>query len=187
MELNSKLARAIGMMSKVRHYVSPETLRQIYYGIFSSILMYGSQIWGQHNTIVSNLQKLQNKALRTINFAPFRSSATPLFKKCEILKLTDNIILQNFLYAHDSLKGNLARAILGKLALVNTVNNTRNETYFQLERIRSKTILYGTNSIRLKSIEVWNFINRMFHSQKLYEKSRAVCKKFVKKFLIDRY
>ena len=139
MELKSKLSRAIGMISKIRHYVKPETLRLIYYGIFSSILMYGSQIWGQHNSIVKNLQKFQNKDLRIMNFCPPRTSATPLFKSNEILKLTDNISLQNFLYAHDSLNGNLSTSIQGKLSFVNTVNNTRNQTYFQLDRIKTKT------------------------------------------------
>ena len=47
--LHSKLSRAIGMLCKIRHFVKYDTLCMIYYGIFSSILMYGSQIWGQHN------------------------------------------------------------------------------------------------------------------------------------------
>ena len=43
--LAAKLSYAIGMLSKVRHYVLNNTLRTIYHGIFSSILIYGSQIW----------------------------------------------------------------------------------------------------------------------------------------------
>ena len=187
MELHCKLARAIGMLCKIRHYVNFETLRSIYYGIFSSILTYGSQIWGQHNSIVKKLQILQNKALRIINFVPPRNNATPLFKKCEILKLNDYVSLQNFLYAHDSLRENLPTSISGQLSLVNTVNNTRSETHIQLNRFRTKTIIYGSNSIKSKSIDVWNYINTKYYTEKLHEKSRSVCKKFVKKFLIGRY
>ena len=47
--LAPKLNRAIGMLSKIRHFVSIENLRNIYFGIFSSLLMYGAQIWGQHH------------------------------------------------------------------------------------------------------------------------------------------
>ena len=45
--LATKLSHAIGMLSKIRHYVPIDTLRSIYYGIFSSLLTYGSQICGQ--------------------------------------------------------------------------------------------------------------------------------------------
>ena len=42
-----KLSRAIGMLSKLRHFVNSNTLRSVYYGIFSSIMTYASQVWGQ--------------------------------------------------------------------------------------------------------------------------------------------
>ena len=54
-ELSAKLSRANGMLSKIRHYVSHNTLTMIYHGIFSSILLYGSQIWGQINQPVLTL------------------------------------------------------------------------------------------------------------------------------------
>ena len=187
MELHSKLSRAIGMLCKIRHFVKQDTLFMIYYGIFSSILVYGSQIWGQHNGVVRKLQILQNKALRIMNFRSCRTSATPLYKNCKILKITDNISLQNFLFAHDSLKDKLPSSITGQLSFVNTIINTRSEMYYQLNRLRTKTILYGTNSIKSKSVDVWNFINKLFHLEKLHDKSRSSCKNFVTQFLIDRY
>ena len=45
--ISTKLSREIGILSKIRHYVKKDTLRSIYFGIFSSILTYASQIWGQ--------------------------------------------------------------------------------------------------------------------------------------------
>ena len=186
-ELRTKLSRAVGMLSKIRHYVNLETLRSIYYGIFSSLLMYGSQIWGQHNVVIKKLQSLQNKALRIMNFSHRRTSALPIYKKMKILKLSDNIALQNFMYAHDSINGNLPNSLCGKLSFVGTVHNTRSESFFQLDRIRTRTITYGSNSIHSKSIDVWNFINKLNHREKLHEKSRMVSKEFVKEFLIDRY
>ena len=87
--VSTKICRALGMLSKVRYFVDHQTLIMIYYGIFSSILMYSSLIWGHNNSIVTRLQILQNKALRIINFKPRRTSATPLYGKCKILKLRD--------------------------------------------------------------------------------------------------
>ena len=185
--LSTKLSRAIGMLYKIRHFVDHPTLRMIYFGIFSSILTYGCQIWGQHNSVSKKPQILQNKALRAITFKPSRASSSPLFKDCKILKLADYINLQNFLFAHDNLKNNIPSSLSGGLSLVDTVHNTRNETNYQLDRPRSKTILYGSKSIKSRSVDIWNFINNLSHQDKLYEKSRAVCKKLVTEFLIDRY
>ena len=72
----------------------------VYYGIFSSLLIYGSQIWGQQNAVTKKLQVLQNKALRIMYFQPPRTSATPLLKMSSILKINDHINLQNFLLAY---------------------------------------------------------------------------------------
>ena len=43
--LAAKLSRNIEMLTKIRHYVTNDTLRTIYFRIFSSIMMYGSQVW----------------------------------------------------------------------------------------------------------------------------------------------
>ena len=76
--LAPKLSRAIGMLSKIRHFVSNHILRNIYFGIFSSIIMYGAQIWGQnHNIHVKWIIKLQEKAIRIINFAEYHDP-TPI-------------------------------------------------------------------------------------------------------------
>ena len=99
-ELSTKLSRAVGMLAKIRHYITAKTLSMVYHGISSSLLLYGSQIWGQSNRPVSKMEKLQNKAFRIINFKPLRYSVNSLYKKCEILKSGDSIKLSNFLYMH---------------------------------------------------------------------------------------
>ena len=188
--LSPRLSRAIGMLRIIRHYVTFEILRMIYFGIFSSILMYNCQIWGQTNGIVKKLQILQNKALRVINFKPYFSSATPLFKNNEILKIEDNVSLQNFIFAHDSLNNNLPSTLCGLLQLKDSSQNTRNKDFCQLERPFTRTITYGTKSIKNKSIDVWNYINLNQLSSnyiKLYDKSRTTCKKIVTNILLNRY
>ena len=184
--MHTRLSRATGMLCKIRHFVSDATLRMIYYVIFSSILMYGSQIWGQYDRIVNKLQILQNKAIRIMNFSPRRASATPLFKSNEILKLTDNITLQNFLYAHDCIRKNLPTSIIDKrFSFVKT--DTRGKRLNQLEKIMTDTILYGSRSIRSKSVDAWNLVNEHLHQKKLQDKSKLSCKKIVTRFFYDRY
>ena len=186
-EISSKLSRANGMLCKIRHFVSSETLKMIYYGIFSSIFTYGSQIWGQNNVVVRKLQIIQNKALRIISFNSPRMSATPLFKKFEILKLADNVSLQNFLYAHGSLNNQLPSTLSGQLFFVDTDHNLRSKTFLQLKRPSSKTIIYGSKSIKSRSVDIWNYINKLFYKENLHKKSRNVCKQIIIKYLLDGY
>ena len=40
-----KLARALGMLSKVRHYVAKTVLKNMYHAKFESHLQHGCQIW----------------------------------------------------------------------------------------------------------------------------------------------
>ena len=43
-DMRSRLSRAAGMLCKIRHYVDFDVLKMVYYGIFASILNYGSLI-----------------------------------------------------------------------------------------------------------------------------------------------
>ena len=187
-ELKPKLSRAVGMLSKLRHFVDKDTLRMVYYGIFSSILSYGAQIWGQHNSVSKKLQVLQNKALRIMHFEPPRTSASPLLKISNILKFNDIVNLQNFLYAHDSLKDALPTALRGKLDILDHSHDTRLvAANVQLKRPRSNTVLYGSKSIINKAIDIWNSINNDHPNVKFLEKSRALCKSSIKKLFLSSY
>ena len=77
--------------------------------------------------------------------------------------------------------------IFNYFSLVNKDNNTRSVIYHQLDKLRTRTITYGTNSIKSRAVEIWNFINKRFHKDNLYQKSKKVCKKILKKFFIDSY
>ena len=77
-----KLSRALGMLTKIRHFVDANTLRSVYFGIFSSIMSYASQIWGQiTNKHVNRILRLQDSAIRIINFATYNESRGQLYKK----------------------------------------------------------------------------------------------------------
>ena len=100
------------MLSKIRHYVSFSTLKSVYFSIFSSVMSYGSQIWGQAQTAnIRKISTLQNKAIRLINFTSIDEHADPFYKMCNILRLSDTVNLQNFLYVYDHHHNNLPKAL----------------------------------------------------------------------------
>ena len=67
--VTTKLNQAIGILSTLRNNTSLKTLMMTYHSLFSSHLLYGSQLRGHTNLANQNkIQKLQNRALRKILF-----------------------------------------------------------------------------------------------------------------------
>ena len=89
-ELTKKLARTSGIFYKIRHYVSPDTLKLLYYSLFYSFISYGITVWGlTHPSYMDPLWKLQKKVIRTIAFKDKYAHTTPLFHEFKMLKLAD--------------------------------------------------------------------------------------------------
>ena len=64
------------------HYVRAPLLRTIKFAIFDPHLRYGCQIWRQNkNYVVENIEKIQNKAIRILNFKCPRADASNLSKE----------------------------------------------------------------------------------------------------------
>ncbi len=45
-ELSKKIARSVGVLTKLRHFVKKSTLTQLYYSIIYPFLIYGVTVWG---------------------------------------------------------------------------------------------------------------------------------------------
>ena len=64
-QLLPKLRRANGILAKTRHFIPKHEVMSLYYSIFSSHLLYGCQVWGQHtNSYFKKIETLQNNALK---------------------------------------------------------------------------------------------------------------------------
>ena len=189
--LAPKLTRAAGMLAKIRYYVPENTLRSIYFGIFASLLTYASQVWGQFcNKYISRLQTIQNKAIRIINFGKFRDSVGPLYQKSKILKLTDHVKIQNFIYVHNSLKGNIPEALKNSFQTSDNIfsYNTRAPKYqHNMKLPKARTQPYGLNSIKYCSAAQWNVIVNTFPEETFHLQSINVCKRKIIRHFIDGY
>ena len=187
--LSKKLNRANGMLMKIRHYVQKDDLKSIYYAIFSSHMIYGSQIWGQSiNTHTEKIFKLQNRALRIIESADFKEDASPLYKNNNILKLENHIELQNCLFVHDFLNNNLPNCFKDYFIKINEIHSIRT-TSSKLGCLYTpylSTTRYGLNSITKKCIDIWNFFTKYF-KQDLSTLNRNSFKHKIYKYYIDGY
>ena len=93
-----KLVRADVMLYKVWDFVDAGILKSNYYALFESHIHYACIIWGQNVCTINRLFILQKKALRMIHFIERNAHIAPLFFKSKIVKLPDQIKIENCLF-----------------------------------------------------------------------------------------
>ena len=190
-ELTKKLSRANGILAKSRHYATTE-IKSIYHALFSSHLKYGSQIWGQNSSnYVNKIFTLQKSALRLISFSDFRAHSNPLFRENRILKLKDQITLENCLMIHDYLNNRLPSSFENYFNTTKHLYNcdlrTRNSEAGCVFIPFVNTTKYGLNSIKRKAIIAWNHLARLFIGINMSKLSRNNLKIKIRNILLETY
>ena len=88
--LENKIARSMGILSKVRYNFSVKTLLQLYHALIHPLLTYGIVIWGStYPSYLSKLKTLQNKTMQIISGSHHCDEANPIYKKLEVLQIHD--------------------------------------------------------------------------------------------------
>ena len=93
--LCTKLSAASYLLIKLRHYVDLKTLIAVYNSIVYSYIQYFIINWGRaYSTALQSLHILHKKILRIMTFSDFTTPSTPLFFKCNTLKIPDIYTLE---------------------------------------------------------------------------------------------
>ena len=101
----SRIARNIGIFTKLRHYMPLAQLKQLYYSLVHPYISYAILAWGSGSrTQIKKVQTKQNTVVRTIFFATSHGknteSALPLMNLHEILSVTSILKMQALKFAH---------------------------------------------------------------------------------------
>ena len=158
-ELIKKLNRANGMLAKARHFVPELELKNIYHAIFSSHILYGSQIWTPKLVSVNEkISRLQKTSMRIMTFSEFRAHSEPLFKKLEILKFQDSIVVNNCKFVYDFFNNNLPGSFSNTFTRTDELYDysTRQATTGKLYIPSYKTTNFGLKCIYKRCINSWN-------------------------------
>ena len=100
----SKISKSINILTKVKKFMSKETLINMYYSFIFPYLTYGSILWGNnYYSPISDVVKLQNRATRIINDVPILDNITPHYVNLSILKFPDIVKLHTCLFLYDHL------------------------------------------------------------------------------------
>ena len=161
--LQTKLNRAIGLLSKIRHYTPKSLLKTIYFSLFNSHLIYACQIWGQSKTkLFQEIEKLQDKAIRIISFLPKGASVKEAYSTVKILKIRDFLSLQNALLVKDVFEEKIPSPFMSYFKRLNTqyLHTTRSTVNQSAFVPVINTEIHGINSIKYRSIEIRNKLQK---------------------------
>ena len=176
----SQISRNIGIISKLRHYLSIKQLKQIYYNLIYPYIAYAILAWG--STYVSSLQKVQvkqNHVARLIFFANIRGkdteSALPLLNLLDMLTVYNIYSLHVLKFAHLWHKGLLPDVFRNTFQYASKVHsyNTRYATQKNLYKphVRTNT---GKQMISFKAIDLWKSIPQNLKDSNVYTFSKNI-------------
>lgn len=154
-----KISKNIGILSKLRHYLDTDSLKQVYYSLIYPYLQYGLIIWGNtYKTRLNQLHILNNKAIRLMTFSSFYSHAPPLYKALGILQLKDLTYINTSLFMHDYINNKLPIAFLNYYKNTSDIHNYYTRSSAHNLYLTSASTNYGKFSMKFIGVKTWNSI-----------------------------
>ena len=192
-ELSKKISRAIGVLYKLRPFVTTKILTSIYYAIVYPFLLYGITVWGNANkTLLEPIHILQKKIIRLITFndnypilpGPLVHTL-PLFHKHQILKIFEIHKLQVGKFVYESINdiGPSQSVLKFTMACEIHDHNTRSayQGNFFVDNVRTNR--YGIKSLKVEGGKIWATIP---NNVKL-SRTKTIFNNNYKKLLIETY
>ena len=189
MSVVTKLSRANGMLAKLRHYVTRETLINVYYAIFNSHLSYCLLAWGKlPNYISDKIRSLQNSALRLIHFKNRFDRTAPLYYDAKILPFKAQLIKYQSIFAFDQLCKTTPIVFRDFcLPISDTHDHDTIASKMKLLSVpRTNTVEYGTKSVKTQVAKSWNFIIPCLKKE-LHEYSKSMFINEISEILLSKF
>ena len=183
--LENKIARSVGILSKVRYNFPLKTLLQLYHALIHPLLTYGILVWGStYPSHLTKLKTLQNKAMRIISGGHYRDEANPIYKKLEVLQIHHLYIYETAKFIYSCFYNLAPIPFIDFFTTVDEVS--QRATRQSVDKYSLYTPCYPTNrlqrSIKYQGVKIWNSIPNDIKSLKFQQfKSRF------KTFLLSKY
>ena len=186
-EICSKLSRANGILSKLRHLVPQSICISVYYSIFYTHLLYGCLVWSytkQGN--IDRLIKLQKRCVRIVSFSDFNFPTTTIFRNLKLLKLSEVFKMNKIIFMFDYINNLVPDEIRRLFTLNNMVHSyeTRSSNIFHIPK--GSTSRFGIHTLSYDGAKIWN----QFYLSVLYKETNLTKRKlstFLKKHFLDNY
>lgn len=183
--ISSKLSSHIGVMGRMRPYLSSRELLMLYNTLVLPHINYCAVVWGNNYARhVDKIIKLQKRALRIIDHKPFIYPSNELFIKYKILKLPELLLEQNVMIILAFLNGTLPHS-LSVLFNINEPFITRGHDHFVIPYSHSN---FRSFAITFTAPKAWNTtIGHLYRNLNDVPRSKLILKKQVRTFLVNKY
>ena len=162
--IQSKISRTIGLMYRIRPYVTSESLKLVYFGLIHCFIYYSNIAWASTQpTKLKKIFSLQKHACRLIYKKKKYDHAKPLMKDMRMMSIYEINIYQHLIFMYKYNNSLIPKTFNNKFT--KNVNNNYSlrinqlNTY-KLPRIRSKYSEYG---IAYRGPKLWNTFQKTKH------------------------
>jgi len=152
--LRKKLSYSNYIMNKVKNVLPKESLLILYHSLFHCHLNYGVEIWGACSNI-STISILQKRAIRVINRARYNNHTEPLFRKNNILKVTDLHTLRALIFMHKLKSDKLPNSFKNMNFFIPHIRPTR-EIYLHMAQTKRSRTKYSASLPLHNFPKMWN-------------------------------
>jgi len=174
--VSKKMSRCIGIMYKLRYFVSDNILKNIYYSLFYSHLVYAIHVWGSAcTTEINKILVLQKRAVRVItnnNIFPIVPGplypTNRLFYNLKILKVEDVFKFQVSKFIFNCLNLITPRNFQDWFKLCYKIHNHNTRSAIvdienlvnsnKLFILYGRTTHYGLKLLKVSGPKLWNLI-----------------------------
>ena len=196
--ITTKISRSIGLMYRLRDFVNLNVLKNLYYCLIYSHIVYAIQIWGSANlTEINKILILQKKAVRMIlrkdqypqTPGPLYPS-DPLFSELGILKVQADFRIHISKFIYDCLSHSTPSMFWDWFTYnhqVHQYNTTFSSTTVLQTNIlhtqSSRLVHYGGKMIKVAGQLLWNSLPDFIRNST----SIHIFKNKLKFFLLEQY
>ena len=157
--LNNKISKSLGIILKARRNLNSDTLFKLYHTLVQPYLDYCNIVWASiPSGALLKLCRNHKKALRIITFSKRNCHSKPLFRRLEILPVTDLNKYQVLCIVYKALNG-LQPAHFQSLFELNIdihKHFTRQTSKIHVRPCRTKIRQY---SIKIYGTKLWNLLD----------------------------
>ena len=173
----TKISRGLGMIGRVRNMLPFSVLRTLYFSLVYPYLNYCCIIWGGASaTALRKIEVLQNRAVRLITRAPFRSSSSPIYNRLHFFKIVDLHILQIAIFMFKVKHEQLPASCLNYFKLSSVSYSLRVVNYFTVQSFRTKV---REQSISVAGPRVWATISANKQNSMIVNSFKSLVAKYL--------
>ena len=163
-QIEVKVAKGVGILSKLRFLFPKSTLLLLYYALVHPHLLYALPLWGcAYQNHTQKLQFLQNKAIRVICNSNRFSLVTPLYFVLGILKINElfKFEIGKLMYQHSH--NLLAAGISSPFTNLSTIHSTQTRSQTQKSLYLPKfSTQRCQRSTKFQGTKIWNSFSPEF-------------------------